>query len=355
MSLATPPPVLSSAGIAPGGHAFVFPGQGSQQWRMGADLIGPASTYGRLLERAGQLSGTDLVVALGLTARGRDGSTNAASAADADTNSDASGAQPQFTTVETQLSVLALSVSLVVELSQRGLEAAVVAGHSLGEFSALVAGGWLDADDALEFVAARAAAMAECCTPGTSAMAAVVGMPQELLEELVAPSEGTVVVANRNSTRQSVISGTTEAVRQVSKAAKESGASAVLELPVAGAFHSPLMAQAQDRLIGLVGALSLRPGRVPLVSSVTGELVTDLGQYRDALTHQVCAPVEWLAVMKQIRALGVSTVVEVGPGRVLRSLFRQLDRRWPTVGCECAQDCRRFAEQERGATDLLAG
>jgi [acyl-carrier-protein] S-malonyltransferase len=320
--------------------AFVFPGQGSQHQGMGTDLYGSGGTYRRLIERASQLSGTDLAEALDLAAAPGPGGIQHPGAAGIDGLGDSFS---PLGTQETQLSVLALSIALAEVLSGYGLRPDVVAGHSLGEFSALVAGGWLDADEALSFVAARARAMAECCSAHDGTMTAVLGLAPSVVDDLVARTAGAVVVANRNSPKQSVLSGRAVAVRRIAEASRTAGATAVIDLPVAGAFHSPLMSAAQAALAGLVDALSLRTGHTALISSIDGMPVTDVERYRATLQRQVCAPVEWQTVMQSLRTGGVGTIVEVGPGRVLRGLFRQFDRALPIASCQTARQCRDLA------------
>ncbi|MET8630113.1 ACP S-malonyltransferase [Kitasatospora sp. NPDC004669] len=291
-------------------YAFLFPGQGSQHVGMGADLYERSPFFGQVLRRAGAMVGQDIEEAVLV------------------------GPAERLTeTVPTQLSVLALSCALTAELDLLGLAPAVVAGHSLGEYSALVAGGWLDLDDALVVVANRAAEMADCCVATPGAMAAVLGMDPATVRTAAAEMSGTVVVANANSPRQSVVSGESGAVRLLSGVLLERGAKAVIPLEVHGAFHSPLMAQAEHRLAPLIADLPLHAGHTPLISSMTGRLVTDLDSYRRLLARQIAAPVEWVGVMETLRAEAVDTCIEVGPGTVLRGLLRQFDRKAVSASC----------------------
>ncbi|MEW9532360.1 ACP S-malonyltransferase [Microbispora sp. NPDC049125] len=291
-------------------YAFVFPGQGSQYVGMGADLHATAPLLDRLLRRAEELTGQDIAGAM-LT-----------------------GPQERLTdTVATQLSVFALSVSLAEALVERGVRPVAVAGHSLGEYAALVTGGWLDVDDALTTVARRAEAMRACCAETEGAMSAVLGLPPEVTTEIAASSGGEAVVANANSPRQSVISGTGDAVRHLSSVALERGAKAVVPLEVDGAFHSPLMTPAETRLAPLVAELPLRRGDVPLISGISGDIVTDPEAYRALLARQITSTVRWSKVMERLRALPAGAFLEVGPGQVLRGLFRHADRRTPVTCC----------------------
>jgi [acyl-carrier-protein] S-malonyltransferase len=300
--------------------AFVFPGQGSQQAGMGADLAAHEPRYRRLIADANRLSGVDVTRTLQAVPDGASGP-----------------AVPS--TVTTQLAVFALSVSLGRILLDGGLWPQVVAGHSLGEYSALVVGGWLDVDAGLALVAERAAAMERCCD-GDGAMIAVVGLDEPRLRDAVGDTDA--VLANINSPRQTVVSGSRAAVAEAAERARAAGATTIVALPVAGAFHSPLVAAAQASLAGSIASLPLRPGSIPLVSSITGALVGDLGAYRRELTGQITAPVRWLDVMTRIHALTgphAGPVVEVGPGAVLRGLLRQFDRGRPVLTCGQLADC----------------
>jgi [acyl-carrier-protein] S-malonyltransferase len=299
--------------------AFVFPGQGSQSPGMGRELLArsaPARSLARTVERVAGREVTGPLV---------DG--------DADLAHD---------TIATQLGVFTLSVALADELARLGVRPAAVAGHSLGELSALVAGGWLPVEAGAAFVARRAVAMQRCCDEGGS-MTAVVGVAPTQVEQLVAGTPGTWV-ANRNSPRQVIISGEDDAVSRLSEDTAGLDGGNVIPLDVAGAFHSPLMAPAQRELADAARALPLRRGHAALVSSVTGAFVTDVGAYREALARQVTAPVEWLGAVESLRDLH-PLVVEVGPGRVLRGLIRHVDRRMPVLPCATPDECRAVAAQ----------
>lgn len=297
---------------------FVFPGQGSQEAGMGADLVSVDPSYRRLLADASRLSGVDVTRALRVVA-------------------DRTDAQQ---TVVTQLSVFALSVALGRRLLVGGIRPGFVAGHSLGEYSALVVGGWMDIDDALGLVARRACAMARCCAEHRGAMAAVVGLPHGALDEVVSGTGATV--ANLNSPKQVVVSGPRDAVGLACDRARSCGAAAVIDLPVAGAFHSPLMAGAEADLVEHIRDVRLVRGDIPLVSSITGRPVEDLSAYRVALAGQITAPVRWLEVMTSLDRIAEGRpdrIVEVGPGSVLRGLHRQFDRRRPVVTCGSRVEC----------------
>jgi [acyl-carrier-protein] S-malonyltransferase len=282
--------------------AFVFPGQGSQHVGMGADLTALRS-FLRLVRRAEELTGRDIARAMLVGPRER-----------------------LEDTVTTQLAVLIHSVTLAELLRLEGIRPAVVAGHSLGEFSALVAGGWLDVDDALDAVARRAEAMAACCEAADGTMSAVIGLSPDELERVRVSTRSDAVIANRNSPKQSVVAGAPHAVEQLGAAALRCGATAVIPLRVSGAFHSPLMVGAQQAFASVVSDLPLRAGEVPLVSSVTGELVVNVQTYRRRLSEQIASPVRWDRAITTLRTVWSPSFIEVGPGKALRGLLRHVDR-----------------------------
>lgn len=288
------------------GPAFVFPGQGSQFPGMVRDLsaCGPAAR--ELVFTAEQVTGLDLVTLM--------------TKADAGTIAD-----PQIA----QLLVFVASSVMLAELRGRGCEPAAVAGHSLGEYTALTACGSLDWHTALALVTFRGAVMAEAARQRPGTMGAIVGLDLPGVDRLcraAADRNGTAVIANINSARQVVISGTTEAVLEVLDAASAAGALRAKRIPVGGAYHSPLMDAAQRRLAPLLRKAPLEPPRVPFVSSVTGERVADIEEYRAQLVAQVMRPVRWHAVTQRLAGLGASEFVEVGPGRVLAGLGREMLR-----------------------------
>lgn len=297
-------------------YCFVFPGQGSQRVGMGADVLRHSPRLRELLARGAQLTGHDVCATM------------------------LEGPEERLNdTIVTQVAIFSLSVALTELLASEGVRPALVAGHSLGEYAALVAAGCLDADVALDAVAARAAAMAASCAAHEGAMCAVVGLAPEFVDELCSDAAGVVVLANHNSSRQTVVAGEPAAVDGVAHAARAAGASGVVALPVSGAFHSPFMAAAEQRLAPIVAQLPLRAGHVPFVSSITGELVDDIESYRRSLAHQITGPVHWDRAMRTMSARGIETFVEVGPGRALRGLLRQFDREIVSFGCDSRTEC----------------
>lgn len=202
----------------------------------------------------------------------------------------------------------------------------MVAGHSLGEFSALVAAGAMEFADGLKLVAARANAMQRACEAEPGTMAAILGMEDEKVEEICATIPGVVVPANYNCPGQLVISGTLEAVNAACEALKAAGAKRALVLPVGGAFHSPLMEPARAELATAIAYTPINDPRCPIYQNVDARPHTDPARIKANLIAQLTAPVRWTQTMQHMLADGANNVVEVGPGNVLQGLFKKVDR-----------------------------
>ncbi len=202
----------------------------------------------------------------------------------------------------------------------------MVAGHSLGEFSALVANRCLSFEDGLKLVSQRAQAMQKACILEPSTMAAVLGLEDTVVEEICENTPGTVVAANYNCPGQLVISGSLKAVETACIKLTEAGARRALMLPVGGAFHSPLMAPAQDELGKAIEATEFAPPICPIYQNVTASAVTDPGAIKSNLLSQLTAPVRWTQSVQQMIRDGASGFIEVGPGNVLQGLVKKIDR-----------------------------
>ena len=232
-------------------------------------------------------------------------------------------------TENAQPALLAHSVAVARVLSGRGVRPDWAAGHSLGEFSAHVAAGSLAFDDALRLVRARGKAMAEAGRSRPGSMAAVLGLDDVAVDALCRSvrREGEVLEpANFNAPGQVVISGSREAVRRAVDEARDHGARKAVELPVSGAFHSPLMAPAAARLAEVLAGVELRVAAIPVVANVDAAPVTDPEAIRPRLLEQLTAPVRWTACVERLRELGAVRFVEPGPGAVLTGLLRRIDR-----------------------------
>jgi [acyl-carrier-protein] S-malonyltransferase len=304
-------------------RVFLFPGQGSQHPRMCLDLYRFSPDVRRTVDRASELTGIDLpdIVANG---------------------DEAELANPEVA----QVGVFTLSTAITSLLCSRGFEPWAVAGHSLGEYGALVAAGCLEWEVALEVVARRGRSMARASDKRPGAMAAIIGLPLSAVEELCLQEETQrrVVVANYNAPTQVVVAGDTGLIDRIIDSAQDAGATGAVRLPVGGAFHSPLMSEAENELAPLVGKLPLRPPQRALVSTVTGELVTDIERYRRDLRRQITSPVLWSQTMTRLIELGATSFVEVGPGRVLRGLARSNGQRAKTTNASTVADCDALTE-----------
>ncbi|WP_201301346.1 ACP S-malonyltransferase [Nocardiopsis sp. FR6] len=285
--------------------AYVFPGQGSQAPGMGAPW--ERTPAWRLVERASLVSGRDVA---GLLLH-----------ADADT---------LRRTDNAQLATFVLSSVVHAEVREAlPVPAPVaVAGHSLGEYSALVASGALSFDDGVRLVVARGEAMREACAAAPGTMGVVLGLDARTVLDLTASLRrdgARVWVANLNSALQSVVSGTPEGVARCARAALDEGATRVVDIPVGGAFHSPLMASAEERLRRALDGVALRPATVPVVANVDAEPHTDPGRWPGLVLDQLTSPVRWLDGVRTLTGrLGADLLVELGPGRVLTGFTRRI-------------------------------
>ena len=233
-------------------------------------------------------------------------------------------------TENTQPALLAHSAAAWAVLSKAGLEIAAVAGHSLGEYSAIVSAGGLEVADAARTVQERGRLMQQAVPVGEGAMAAIIGLDDDQVEAACADeeasSDGVVRAVNFNSPGQVVIAGSAEAVAGAGERCKERGAKRALPLPVSAPFHSPLMEPARARLEPTLRGLDFRPLSVPLYRNIDARRVSAPEEVRDGLIRQVDAPVLWSEIVRRLRADGFDTFVEVGTGSVLSGLVRRIDR-----------------------------
>ena len=285
--------------------AFVFPGQGSQAPGMGKDLAEKFAIARQVFEEA------DDALGFAISRLCFDGP-----------------AEDLQLTENTQPAILTVSVAVFRALREAGVEApAFVAGHSLGEYSALVAAGALSLSDAVRTVRARGRYMQEAVPVGTGAMAAVIGADMDAIERICAEARGDQVcsIANFNAPNQTVIAGNTEAVDRAVELLSEI-ARKVVKLKVSAPFHCALMKPAQDRLAPDLQALSFNEPAMPVMTNVDARATTAPDELRDALVRQVSAPVRWVESMRLLIEQGVDTFVEAGPGKVLSGLMRQISR-----------------------------
>ena len=279
--------------------AYIFPGQGSQFPGMGKALYERSAEAREMMDKACEILGfpiTDIMF-------GED-------------------AEALKATRVTQPAIFIHSVVLAL---CSGLEApAMVAGHSLGEFSALAAAGAMDFEDALRLVAVRASAMQKCCEKVPGTMAAVIKLPTETVEEICASCAGLVIPANYNSEGQIVISGEAEAMAEACAKMKEAGAKRALPLAVSGAFHSPLMEPARLELAEAIEKTPFRAPACPVYQNVTALPSTDPEVIKDNLLRQLTSPVRWTQTVLNMVADGADSFLEIGPGTVLQGLVKRI-------------------------------
>lgn len=285
--------------------AFLFPGQASQYPGMGRDLAEKFPAAREVFELANTALGFPL------------------------SQMCFEGTEDQLKLTEnTQPAILTVSVAAARVLEENGVTPDFVAGHSLGEFSALVVAGSLDFSVAVKLVRQRGKYMQEAVAPGEGAMAAILGLaPAEVADICKKAANGeTVSAANLNSPEQTVISGKASAVKRAVEIASQSGAKRAVILPVSAPFHCVLMKPAETRLQNDLRATKFEPLRFPLITNVDAEAITSGDDARDALVRQVCLPVRWEDSVHEMIAQEARIFVEVGPGRVLSGLLRQIDR-----------------------------
>lgn len=300
--------------------AFVFPGQGSQFVGMGRDIVGQSAMAGEMFAQANDIMGRDLTRIM------------------------FEGPEEELKKTEnTQPAVLVFSLALEAALRERGFNPAMVAGHSLGEYTALCAAGILDFAAVMSLVKLRSELMAEAgrVRPGT--MAAVMGLDDAKLAEVCAATPGIVVVANYNAPGQTVISGEVPAVSAAAEACKAAGAKRALPLPVSGAFHSPLMEAPNEKLCEAIGRVEFAEPRVQVVSNVDGMAHSTAAEIRDLLERQMVSGVQWTRTVESIAASGAEALVEIGPGKVLSGLSKRVVKDLPVHNVGSWQELTSFA------------
>jgi len=283
--------------------AYVFPGQGAQFPGMGKDIYEASADAKQMFEKANEILGfsiTDIMF-------GED-------------------AEALKQTKVTQPAIFLHSVILSKVLAD-SFKPEMVAGHSLGEFSALVSAGYLSFEDGLKLVSQRAIAMQKACEQNPSTMAAVLGLENEVVEQICSEIEEIVVPANYNCPGQLVISGSNKGIDIACEKLTEAGARRALKLPVGGAFHSPLMEPARAELENAIDSTNFSEGICPIYQNVTATAIINPEEIKENLKKQLTASVLWTQTMQQMIADGLTSVTEVGPGKVLQGLFKKVDRK----------------------------
>ncbi|MDC3344827.1 ACP S-malonyltransferase [Flavobacteriaceae bacterium] len=288
--------------------AYIFPGQGAQFTGMGLDLYNNSQMAHELFEKANEILGfriTDIMF-------------------------EGTADQLKQTNV-TQPAIFLHSVILAKVLGN-SFQPEMVAGHSLGEISALVAAGVLSFEDGLQLVSKRAEAMQKACEIMPSTMAAVLGLDDQIVEEVCNAVDGVVVAANYNCPGQLVISGEVSAIETACELLKEKGARRALVLPVGGAFHSPMMEPAREELAAAIKATKFNEPTCRVYQNVPAKAITTALEIKENLIKQLTAPVKWTQSIQSMIADGGTQFIEVGPGKVLQGLMRKIDRSVEATG-----------------------
>ena len=290
--------------------AYVFPGQGAQFTGMGQDLYEASSKAKDLFHHANEVLGFDITKIM------------------------FEGSAEELKQTKVTQPAIFLHSTILAEVLGASFQPDMVAGHSLGEISALVANRTLAFSDGLQLVYKRALAMQHACEQTPSTMAAVLGLEDKVVEDICSDNPGIVVAANYNCPGQLVISGDINAVNAACEALKDAGARRALILPVGGAFHSPLMEPAREELATAIEATQFTAPACPIYQNVSTTAVTNPSEIKKNLIEQLTAPVKWTQSVQHMIADGATTFIEVGPGNVLQGLVKKIDREMETQKAE---------------------
>ncbi|TYW23834.1 ACP S-malonyltransferase [Listeria monocytogenes] len=308
--------------------AFVFPGQGAQKIGMGQDVAAEYPEAKKIYDDADERLGFSI--------------TEIITEGPIELLTKSENAQP---------ALVSTSVAILRALETYGVKADYIAGHSLGEYSALVAGGFLEASDAIYLVRKRGELMEAAVPNGAGAMAAVLGVDRETLKTITeeVTKEGDAVhLANLNCPGQIVISGTTAGVEKAGEKAKESGAKRVLPLAVSGPFHSSLMEPAALAFRDVLAEVKISDGQIPVVNNVDAKETTDKSEISDKLIKQIYSPVLWEDIVEELIKNGVDTFVEIGSGKVLAGLIKKINRDVTVLSAGDAESVKSVAATLKG-------
>ena len=286
--------------------AYVFPGQGAQFVGMGQDLYDNGVLGKELFDSANEILGFNITEIM------------------------FSGTDEELKQTKVTQPAIFLHSVILASLMGDSFKPDMVAGHSLGELSALVANQTLNFEDGLRLVSKRALAMQKACEIEPSTLAAIIGLEDKLVEDTCSGIDGIVVAANYNCPGQLVISGSVSAIDSACEKLIEAGARRALKLPVGGAFHSPLMEPARKELENAIANTTFDTAICPIYQNVNAKAVTNSQEIKENLIAQLTAPVKWTQIMQQLMADGASELIEVGPGKVLQGLIKKIDRQFPT-------------------------
>jgi [acyl-carrier-protein] S-malonyltransferase len=295
-------------------YTFLFPGQGSQKVGMGSDFFQSFDIAKKRFEEANALLGRDLGK---ICFEGPE--------------------ETLMATQNTQPAIFTLEAIICDVLKEKGIAPSYVAGHSLGEYAALYAAGFISFSDGISLVVKRGELMGKACAARPGSMAVILGLPKERIREICAMvTEGVVVCANENSIDQNVISGETDAVKNACERLKSNGAKRAMLLPVSGAFHSPLMRQAADEFTSFLAPYSFKAPRCPIISNVTAQLETSPEKVKGLLLQQLVSSVRWVDSMNLLLGLDHGVLLETGPGSVLKNLIKKCNDTLNVLPCDTA-------------------
>lgn len=292
--------------------AYVFPGQGAQFSGMGKDLYDNSTVAKEMFDKANEILGFDITKIM------------------------FEGTAEELKETKVTQPAIFLHSTILAACIGDSFQPAMVAGHSLGELSALVANKTLSFEDGLKLVSKRALAMQDACEIEPSTMAAIIGLDDNVVEDVCDSVDGVVVAANYNCPGQLVISGSVSAIEEACVKLTEAGARRALVLPVGGAFHSPLMEPAREELAAAIDSTEFNTPVCPVYQNVVASAVSDPSEIKKNLMAQLTAPVKWTQTMQAMIADGASEVIEVGPGKVLQGLFKKVDRQFPCSSADLA-------------------
>lgn len=290
--------------------AYVFPGQGAQFSGMGKDLYDSSDLAKKLFAQANEILGFDIQKIM------------------------FEGSDEELKQTKVTQPAIFLHSTILAACLGDSFKPDMVAGHSLGEISSLVANKTLSFEDGLRLVYKRALAMQAACEAVPSTMAAILGLEDQVVEDICKSIDGIVVAANYNCPGQLVISGAIPAVEEACAKLTEAGAKRAMILQVGGAFHSPLMEPAREELAKAIESTTFSTPICPVYQNTIAKAVTDPNEIKKNLIDQLTAPVRWTQIMQQMIADGATEVIEVGPGKVLQGLFKKVDRAFPTSSAE---------------------
>lgn len=286
--------------------AYVFPGQGAQFTGMGKDLYDNSDLAKAMFAKANEILGFDIQKIM------------------------FEGTEEELKQTKVTQPAIFLHSTILAACLGDSFQPDMVAGHSLGEFSALVANKTLSFEDGLRLVSQRALAMQEACEVEPSTMAAILGLEDDVVEKICSEIDGVVVPANYNCPGQLVISGSFPAVEAACTKLSEAGAKRAMILQVGGAFHSPLMEPAREKLAAAIEATQFSNPTCPVYQNVNAKAVSDPEEIKKNLVLQLTGPVKWTQIMNNMLGDGCTEVIEVGPGKVLQGLFKKVNRELPT-------------------------